>query len=719
MSDGRSMPLVSCLVEADVCGGIAQVVLRQTFVNESDDPLQATYQCPLPPDAAVGGYAFVLGSRRIVGEIDRREAARERFEEAVIEGRTASLLEQDRSSLFTQELGNIPPRTQVTCEVSLDQKLRWSDEGRWEWRFPTVVAPRYMGGAGTVLDQSRLEVDVGPGGTRARINLRLRINDQLLTGQPKSLTHAILCRMDHGAFEVELDQAGGVEMDRDIVVSWSVAQPSVGTAVQTARAELPAGSVQPAAFGLVTVTPPVAGLHAHSVPRDLVLLLDTSGSMGGRPLDMAKEVATGLVDSLGSEDQLEMIEFSNEPTRWSPEPCSCNDKAKAEAIRWIQRLRASGGTEMRSAVLEAIRSRRSDAQRQVILITDGLIGFEKDVIASIRQSMPDNTRIHCVGISSAPNRSLTEMLARSSGGAEILVALDDDLRQACARVLSRTAQPLVTHLRLSGSALLEAPGGISDLLVGHPALIPVRLWPEGGELIVNGHSSAGPWEVRTVVSPVSARDNHPMLARLFAREMVERLELDACSGQIVDAEIERIGMQFQIATRLTSWVAVSEEPTVDPKSPIRRVRVPQALPYGMSVEGLGLRSRGALPRVFRHAGLIRYSPVSSQMAKRRSVTGDASQGLTLKGAIIALLDGCLVVEIALDRELDWEPVGVGASFARRARIDTDSTTAPGCYPPGTRLRLVLKGVPKRIARGDIDEIDIHSGPNVPSLRLRF
>jgi Ca-activated chloride channel homolog len=167
-TDGRPLPLQGAALRAEASGGLARVVLEQRFRNPHPDPLHVTYVLPLPVDGAVSGFAFRIGERRVVGEVDRRAAARERFEEAILEGRTAALLEQDRASLFTQELGNIPPGAEVVAELTIDQRLRWLDGGAWEWRFPTVVAPRYLGADGRVPDAPRVAVDVVGGGRAPR-----------------------------------------------------------------------------------------------------------------------------------------------------------------------------------------------------------------------------------------------------------------------------------------------------------------------------------------------------------------------------------------------------------------------------------------------------------------------------------------------------------------------------------------------------------------------
>jgi Ca-activated chloride channel family protein len=231
-ADGRMLPMRGTQLSAEAHGGIARVLLRQRFVNPYDEPLAVRYQVPLPADGAVSDFAFELGARRIVGEIDKRERARERFEEAIVEGCSAALLEQDRSSLFTQDVGNIPAGEQIVAELVIDQKLRWLTEGRWEWRFPTVVAPRYQGAPGRAEDASKLSVDVAAGELPQRAELMLHIEDALPEGaRPESTSHPIAV-VDG---EVRFRDESGARLDRDVVVSWPVAGDGVRTALSVAR----------------------------------------------------------------------------------------------------------------------------------------------------------------------------------------------------------------------------------------------------------------------------------------------------------------------------------------------------------------------------------------------------------------------------------------------------------------------------------------------------
>lgn len=624
-ADGRALPLTSTSLSVGAKGGLARVVVEQRFENPYQEPLSVTYSLPLPEEGAVSGFSFCVRGRRTVGRVDKKQVARERYEEALVQGRSAALLEQDRSTLFTQQVGNIPPGEAIDVTITLDQRLVWVDDrvnrsssgatnvegarGSWEWRFPTVVAPRYMGAAGRVPDADRIVQDVVTEGLPARATLRCAIGDAL-HGSPESPSHKIAYGTRASGAIVEL--AEGASLDRDVVLRWPVASIEVGASIDVVRTS------DDHAFGLVTIVPPAPDHAARPVDRDLIVLLDTSGSMGGAPLDQARRVAAAIIDTLRDGDRLELVEFSNEARRWRPSAVPATYANRRGAMAWLASLQASGGTEMRTGIYEAMRTLRHSAQRQIVLVTDGQIGFESEVIKTIADRLPKASRLHTVGVGSAVNRSLTGPAARAGRGVEVVIGLGEDPERAARRIVARTADPVLVDLTLDGDAILDhAPVKLPDLYAGSPALISVALRPEGGTLIVRGASAEGDFETRFAVDPREAHEGNAGLAALFAREKVSDLELSLAAGGdrgAIDRSIEALGLRFQIATRLTSWIAVSHEVTVDPTEPTRHERMPHELPYGMSAEGLGLRPTAAPAPMPKRAA---PQPVSST-SKRKS-----------------------------------------------------------------------------------------------------
>jgi Ca-activated chloride channel homolog len=600
--DGRTLPLTGAALAADAKAGVVRVTLTQTFHNPHAEPLRVTYSLPLPADGAVSGFSFTIGDQRIVGEVDTKKQARARFEDAVLSGRTAAILDQERTSLFTQEVGNVPPRLSVVCEVTIDQKLAWLPDGFWEWRFPTVVAPRYLGEPGRVAEHARVTVDVADRAMPVKLSLGLTVRDRLAEGvRPESPSHALHTVVGLTCADVAFADDAGASLDRDVVVRWKAATRAVGVELDVSRpAKGPASS---SSYGLLTLVPPTPEARFTALPRDLIVLLDTSGSMSGQPLDQARRFTSALVDSLTERDTLELIEFSSSPRRWKREPVAASPSNRKDAQAWLAKLRASGGTEMASGIIEALSGVRAEAQRQIVLITDGLIGSEHEVLTAIARRLPEASRLHTIGVGSGVNRSLTQPAARAGRGVELVMGLGEDVEVMIRRLLARTSAPLLTEVTLEGSALeLPAPQRLPDVYGGAPALLSMRLKASGGTLTVRARSAVGDFEESISVPSVEVGTGSRSVATLFARELVEDLETQRIvePGHFVDAAVTELGLSFQISTRLTSWVAISEQLTVDPRLPRRNVAQPQELAYGLSAEGVGLRP-ASVPTVSRSA----------------------------------------------------------------------------------------------------------------------
>jgi len=581
-TDGRALPLVAATLTGEARGGLARLVLEQRFENRHAETLHVTYRMPLPADGAVSAYAFTIADRTIAGRVDKKADARAQFEQAIAAGHTAALLEQERADIFTQELGNLPAGEAIVARITVDVRLAWLDEGEWELRFPTVIGPRYVGRADSADDARATHVHVADGDTGARVRLAIRIGDPLAGGRgPSSPTHPVVTTDGVVALRA------GARLDRDLVVRWPVATAEVGLTLDRARGDT-------GAHGLLTVVPPARSARAQAIARDLTVLLDTSGSMGGAPLATAKQVVALLIESLGEADRLELIEFSSRPRRYQAEPVAATARAKLDAIGWVRSRTASGGTEMRAGVLEALRPLRPDAQRQVIVVTDGYVGGEQQILRALGELLPPSCRLHVLGVGAAVNRSLATALARAGRGAEVLAGLDEDPERAARRLIARTRAPQLTQVEITGSALIDhAPAHVPDVFEGAPLLAALALRPEGGELVVRGLLASGRWEQRVHVGATAAGDGNPAIAALYARERVADLEVRAAMDEpaAVDGEIEALGLRYQIATRLTSWVAIDATRTVT--GPSRHEVMPQELPYGTTAAAFGLRVAAA------------------------------------------------------------------------------------------------------------------------------
>ena len=720
--DGRQLPLRSVALTTHAAGGLASVRLRQTFANPHAEPLAVTYQLPLPADAAVVDFRFVLDGRVIAGVVQKKADARETFERAVLEGRTAALLEQERSSLFTQRLGNLPAGAVLQVEIDVEQPLAWRDQG-WEWRFPTVIAPRYLGDA--TPDAAAVTVGVTEANPSIPCTTTLSFDGELATSP------------SHGLRQ----QPGSVELtgtlDRDVVVRWKAVADHVGTRLETCE-------VDGERLGLLTVVPPA--VPSTPVPRDVLLLLDTSGSMGGAPLAQLQAFSKAIVAGLSPDDQLEMIEFSNRPSRWRKAPVRMAEGTRQDAARWLEGLRASGGTQMHEAVMAATSTLRAEATRQVVLVTDGLIGFESQILGHLMRELPPGCRFHTIGIGHAPNRTLTGGVARAGGGFEAIVAPDEPVGPVVTELLTRLETPQITGWRIEGARVL-APSRLPDLMAGAPTRVSLAL--TGGPVVVRGHTASGEWTAEVQPEPTGRR----VVATRFARERVADLELEASAGTPVDPQIEALGLRHRIATRLTSWVATTSEKTVDPGAPTRHEDIPQALPAGMSAEGVGLRTPprfqglgSALPAPApmleesfaamapplprgggRPTGRPRRMSLQDAAGAKRSIKKGKKERRAkaeepkpwIRRAKEALGIARKVVRarlrqvgkrwvIEVDGPLQWDASGELAITLSSGQVvrqpASEGTTAPGPIAPGATARLVLElpEAPVRVTLGALE-----------------
>ena len=441
--------------------------------------------------------------------------------------------------------------------------------------------------------------------------------------------------------------------------------------------------------------------------------------MSGEPFAQARALVGAIIDSLTDQDQLEMLAFSNQPHRWRPQPVRATADARAAAGVWLAGLEPGGGTEMTEAIKAALAPLRADGQRQVLLVTDGLVGFEDEIVWHVLSCLPRTSRLHAVGVGHAVNRSLTGAVARAGGGAEVVVASNEPVESAAARLVARTSAPMAANVEVSGSALRAvAPVRLPDIMAGAPCTVALLLHPAGGELVVRADFAGAAWEQRTTLPAMESEVGRAAVMAHYGREAVADVEMRIASGDATaaDAEIERLGLAFAISTRLTSWIAVTMDPTVDPTRATRRVEVAQAVPAGLSVLGLGLRpARGfgadfeatILGTYFGELGAVRRAggDVRTKQPMQKRITPlrqrflgrlSASARRPLSGRIITLAPDRIVVEFEVGGStLVWDPdasVILVLKGRRRVQgsIELRDTTAPGRIGSGLTVRLVVR-----------------------------
>jgi Ca-activated chloride channel family protein len=590
-------PLKHTDVKAEISGFTSRVVVTQEFENNFKEKIEAVYTFPLPQDAAVDDMTMNVGERIVRGKIMRREEAKAVYDAARAGGQVASLLEQERPNIFTQSVANILPGEQIKITISYVETLKYSD-GSYEFVFPMVVGPRYIPGTATgrtgggvapnttrVPDASRITPRPAPEGLRAGHDIS--INVMLDAGVPlndlSSKSHAVdILRPDQHRAEVRLQNINEIP-NKDFVLRYEVAGKKIEDALLIHRDGR-------GGFFQLILQPPQRVTAEDVTPKELVFVLDTSGSMSGFPIEKAKETMKLALDNLYPYDTFNLITFSGDTNILFPEPVSATKENLQKAQAFLETRQGGGGTEMMKAIKAALDP--SDAKghvRIVCFMTDGYVGNDMEIIAEIKKHT--KARVFAFGIGNSVNRFLLDNMARYGRGEVEYVALNDDGSAAARRFHERIRNPLLTNLSLDWGGLPVTdiyPKEPPDLFGAKPVIINGRFTAAGSGVVhLKGIMSGQPFTRDITIEFPESETKHDVLATLWARTRVDDLmsqDFGGAQSGNMNAELKNtitnLGIEYRLMTQFTSFVAVEEVVVTDGGEP-RRVEVPIDVPEGV------------------------------------------------------------------------------------------------------------------------------------------
>ncbi len=579
-------PLAHTSVLADVSGDIARVEVTQLYQNPTAQRLEAIYQFPLPENAAVTDMMFRIGKRVVISEVKKRQEARDTYERAKAEGHTAALTEQERPNLFTQSVANIPPGESVEVVIRYVHEVKF-DSGRYQFHFPTTIGPRYNPSHG-MTDAARVSPPVVAPGIKAAHDLDLVVtlgpSDAFADVAAKS--HRIMTATDPklGKRIIALGDGDHVP-NKDFILAWRPAGAEPEARVLTAREH---GED----YLMMFVQPPADVAPAMVRAKEMVFLIDKSGSMWGQPLDEAKAVVLKALEKMGADDTFQLIAFDSTTESMSPQSLPRSPENIAAAERWLGNLRGGGGTEMLAGIRAALDQPYDQKRlRMVIFCTDGFIGDEKEIIDYI-STMRGQSRVFGFGIGSSVNRYLIEGVGRAGRGAAEIVRQDEPVDEVVARLYKRLDRPVLTDvaLRFSGvDVTAMEPQRLPDLFAGQPLVVVGKYQGHGPATVeVSGMLGSKPY-VRTIPIALASQAGDAVLGTLWARRRIETLTDATENGSSIvtnDAEIVALALKFKLITKLTSFVAVEKELKIDTNIPLAEMLVPNELPEGVSYKGI-------------------------------------------------------------------------------------------------------------------------------------
>ncbi|MFV2173312.1 VIT domain-containing protein [Actinomadura sp. LOL_016] len=564
-TDKGNLPLDSVDVQATITGPVAGIDLTQGFHNPFDVPLEATYIFPLPDRAAVTALRMESADRVVEGTLKEREQARRDYDAAIASGRRAAIAEEDRPDVFTMRVGNIPPGERVTIKLRLNQPLARDSATESTFRFPLVVAPRYIPGA--PLDDDRAgsgtsdDTDAVPDASRisppvllpgfpnpVRLSVQVGIDPAgLPLTEIGSALHVVSEETEEGRTTVRLQP--GERLNRDFVLRLRYAERESASLALT-----PDDTGDEGTFTL-TVLP---SEKARPRPRDVVLILDRSGSMQGWKIVAARRAAARIVDTLRTEDRFAVLSFDHVITRprgLDPSLCAGTDRNRFRAVEHLASLEARGGTEMLAPLVEGVALLDDPARdRVLVLITDGQVGNEDQIIARLGPRIRD-VRVHTIGIDRAVNAGFLNRLATLGGGHCELVESEDRLDEAMEDLHNRIATPIASKLELSGDLDIipgsVAPARLGALFPGVPLVISGR-YRGSGSLSIHGATAEGTaWRQ----SPDAVHTTDRAATALWARAHLRDLEDRYTVGENLEKRVVDTSLRFGVLCRFTAFVA--------------------------------------------------------------------------------------------------------------------------------------------------------------------
>jgi Ca-activated chloride channel family protein len=589
----EQFPLKSTEVDAVISGAIADVTVKQTYQNTGQTPIEAVYVFPASTGAAVHGLEMRVEDRLIKAVIEERTEAARKYETAKTEGRSASLLEQNRPNVFQMSVANIMPGETIDVTLRYTEILQ-PEEKIYSFVFPTVVGPRYGGSDATpggkpsnpwIANPTLPEGTASPSG----FSINVRVHGGMPIAHLRSPSHQIEARFsDPTEAQVNLRSDSAPGNDRDFILEYQLAGKQVATGLL-----LHDGTEEQSGYFLVTAQPPARVRKQEIPPREYIFIVDVSGSMSGFPLNTAKELMKQLGSTLRERDRFNLVLFASDSRQLAPSPVPATRENIRAAMELLNDESGRGGTELTQALQKTFASLPEDSgiSRSILIVTDGYISFEGRAFELVRKSL-GKANLFAFGIGSSVNRHLIEGLARAGMGEPFIVTNSSEAKKTAERFADYVSSPVLTDVRVTfdGFGAFDVdPESIPDVLADRPILVAGRWNGEpAGSIVIEGNTSQGAFRQVLHVADAAAQRHNPALEYLWARRRIATLgdlhEVDPNSDTA--SEITRLGLTHHLLTKFTSFVAV-DTIVRNKEGGLDTVQQPLPLPAGVSASAIG------------------------------------------------------------------------------------------------------------------------------------
>lgn len=610
---GQQMPAMTMDMHADVevSGLVAEVQIRQRFINHTNEWVEGRYLLPLPETSAVHGLTVQLKDRTIEGEIKEKQEALVTYEAAAAEGQTAALVEQNRPNLFSTRVANIAPGEHIDLVVSYWQRVD-RVQGRHQLSLPLTFTPRYAesGAVGfgehmPVSDHVAAALDATNHGTIMGSAPTLSLNAWVADADHAiasitSTSHAISTKHEGYGWRVDLAD-DVVATNKDLVIEWRYETKEDTQAFTYIEST---GDDQ---YVMTLLNPPK--MAKSIIPRDMTLVVDSSGSMSGTSMEQAKLASHQALDLLKHGDRFNVVDFDSDTKPLWPTSRPVTPANLSEAHHFVERMDDDGGTNLNAALTFALSNpnQQNAHLRQVVLITDAAVGNESELLKQIHDEL-GNARLFPVGIGNAPNLYFVREAARMGRGTFRVIRNVNDVDSELTALFEKIDRPALRDVAFDWPAGTEVfPAIIPDVYSDEPLMVVAKL-PQGAHsLKAHGQAGSMAWQ-KTINTQHNPRPSQG-IARLFAREKIAALD-DALMLGADEAEIKPqmldVAMKHHLVSRYTSLVAVEKKRVRPEDQGLNSMTVENETPEGLDFAqgALGGKDRMLLALLLTLLGLV-------------------------------------------------------------------------------------------------------------------
>ena len=591
-------PTLKTDVHMRITGMIARVKVEQHFKNPTKDWMEGVYVFPLPEESAVDHLDMKVGTRLIEGQIKEKEEAKKTYEAAKQEGKKATLLEQERTNIFTTNVANIGPDEEITVAIEYQETLRY-DQGQFRIRFPMVVAPRYIPGTPVASDFvgtgfSR-NTDQLPDANRITppvlhpskglinpVSIKIDLDAGFALAKLESPYHKTDMKQDGHRYAINLAN-GETPANRDFELVW---KPEVGNAPQAA---VFTQTKKDKTYALVMVMPPseTSETKTKPLPREVIFVIDTSGSMEGMSIEQARESLALALSRLTPQDRFNVIQFNSYTSKLFPNSVPVNGNTLQEAQRYARSLVATGGTEIAGALDAALTNSDNPAViRQVVFMTDGSVGNEDQLFDIIRKKLGDS-RLFTIGIGSAPNSYFMTKAAEFGHGTFTYIGKVEEVNEKMSGLFRKLENPVLTNINVNLPGAIDGemwPKQLPDLYAGEPVMLSAALNEVGSDMTIAGRSGAVKWQTKL---SLAANKTESGVSVLWARKKIGSL-MDTAHNNPEEAKKAIIitALDHHLVSKYTSLVAVDVTPSRPTDAALKTGAVPTNLPEGWNHEAV-------------------------------------------------------------------------------------------------------------------------------------